>query len=480
MKKQVISWLLVLVILLPCLASCKSDKKVSGTTSTDSQGSPENNSAVNLKIGNPSALGAKSDESSVLPTISISTDSGAKIETKEYEGAKVSVSGATVEECNFSDRTAEAKCRGNYTFTSTEKKSYRVKFEEKINLFNQGRGEAKSWVLMAEHCDQSFLRNHLALAMAQKLDKIAYYSSSSFVNLYINGEYEGIYRVAEQHQVQESRVNINEDPDEIDTDYFIEWDAYANEDGNVEGLNYFRAGKNNFLVKSDNMTEEKCEFLREYFQKVDDALVDKQAKDIKAYLDIDSFVDMYILQEITKNIDVGWSSFFFVKNANGKISCTCPWDFDLAMGNDNRLDDGGYLNLYAGNSEYAFGRNSLDQGNEWLCYLMRNKWFVNLVIKRWDELSAELEKTAVDEALRINNHFGDEIAKNFERWKIFGRQINKEPNAVRQLKSYPAHVDYLVKWTKNRFEWMNEYFADSETKYLTTEYEEETWWKPWW
>ena len=264
----------------------------------------------------------------------------------------------------------------------------------------------------------------------------------------------------------------------VDTDYFVEWDAYASEDGNVKGLNYFTCDGNMFLVKSDYMTEEKCEFLDNYFTEAYEAIKSGVQKDVVKYIDVDSFVDMYILQEFAKNIDVGWSSFFMVKKAGGKIFCTCPWDFDLSFGNDGRLDEGGFENLYVGNSEYAFGWNSLDQGNEWFCYLMRSKWFVNKVITRWNQVKGDMLELAVNEATRIYTCFGDEIEKNFTVWKIFGQKINQEPRHIRAMTTYSEHAEYFIQWIKDRHEWMSEYFSDPSTKYKTTEYKEPTW-RPW-
>lgn len=481
--KRSICILLLLALAISFLASCArtGGNTPDGTAAQDgsntSADGPGGEQKVKKNIGNPSAIGAESDESSVLPNIYIVTESGKSIRRKEYEGASVSVSGATVEDQNFSDSHAQVKCRGNFTFTGTEKKSYRIKFDEKVNLFGQGSGESKSWVLMAEHCDQSFLRNHLAFTMAGLLDNIAYVSSSSFVHLYINGADQGIYHVTEQHQTGKYRVNINEDPESVDTDYFIEWDAYAEGEA---GINYFYVGGNKFLIDSDYADYEKCSFLSGFFNEAYEALQSGNRSEIEKYLDLPSFVDMYILQETVKNIDVGWSSFFFVKHAGGVISCTCPWDFDLSMGNDARLDNGSLEGMYVGNSEYAFGWGALDQGNEWLCYLMRQKWFVDLVVERWKEVSADMKSAAVNEIDRIYNCFGDEIASNFDIWQIFGEKINQEPYQIMELDSYKAHVDYLREWVIGRFEWINTHFSRSSTKYQTTEYKEWDWGGGWW
>lgn len=473
--KRAVCLILCIIFVFAVFSSCASKTPNEETT-------PEEEPAPVKKVyGNPSALGAESDENSSLPTIAIVTDSGKAIKTKEYEGASVSVTGAVSDEWDFSDLRAQVKCRGNYTYSNTEKKSYRIRFDDKINLFDQGEGEARSWVLLAEHCDQSFLRNHIAFAMAKKLTNISYSSSSSFVSLTINGKNQGIYHVVEQHQVGKYRVNINEDPEIVDTDYFIEWDAYADSDG-IYGIDFFYAGMNKFIVKSNNMTEDKWTFLSDFFGNADSALADGEESRVREYIDVDSFVDMYILQEVMKNIDVGWSSFFFIKHAGGTISCTCPWDFDLAAGNDGRLDNGSYEGLYVGNPEYVLfgGRNRLDQGNEWFAYLMMKTWFVDLVIARWNEVKGDLQDTAIGEIDRINTCFADDIATNFKVWsRLFGSKINQEPNQIRKLDTYPKHVAYLREWMVNRFEWLDGYFSNDSTKYLTTEFSPRSDWGNW-
>lgn len=462
MKKSIC---LLLVFVLAVFSSCASSKQ--------NEDSAEPEPVEEKKVyGNLSALGAESDENSSIPTISIVTDSGKAVTKKVYEGAAVSASGAVSDEWDFSDLRAQVKCRGNYTYSSTEKKSYRVRFDDKINLFNQGDGKARSWVLMAEHCDQSFLRNHIAFAMAKKLTNISYSSSSSFVHLIINGKDQGIYHVVEQHQVGKHRVDINEDPEIVDTDYFIEWDKYADSDG-IYGINWFYAGENKFIVKSDAMSEAKCSFLSDFFNNANEAIAGGDESEIRKYLNVDTFVDMYILQEVMKNIDVGWSSFFFVKSAGGTISCTCPWDFDLAAGNDARLDNGSYEGLYVGNPEYVLfgGRKRLDQGNEWFAYLMMRTWFVDLVTARWDEVKGDMQDTAISEIDRISTCFADDIETNFKAWpRLFGSKINQEPDQIRALDTYQKHVAYLREWMVNRFTWLDNYFSDDSSKYLTTEF----------
>lgn len=426
-------------------------------------------------VGNPSAIGYPSTESDKLPILSIKTENGEEIKSKDvYINATISASGTLDDETyGFTDLTTEVRCRGNYTFTSTEKKSYRLKFTEKINLFGQGYGPAKSWVLLANHCDQTFLRNHLAFTMGRLLTNIEYCTSSSYVKLYVNDEYLGIYQVAEQHQVNKYRVNINEDQNTVDTDYLIERDSYANKDCTL-GLDYFEIDRTKYRVHSDYMTNEKCDFLQSYFEKAQDAVENGAFVSVKRYIDIDSFVDTMILQAFMKNTDVGYSSFYMVKKAGDKIYFTCPWDFDLALGNDDRLDSGKVEGLYVG------AQSGMSQEHEWFYLLMNEKWFCDLVLQRWNEVKKELYDAALSELDRIFTCFSDDMASNFDVWKIFGKKINQEPRNIYRLRSYEAHVEYLRDWFTKRYTYLDELFNSDELYEQGGYYNGGDWWGGGW
>lgn len=478
MKLSAFTRLLLLALLAALLIATVGCVAPADTTKgEDTESSAEAPVTTQKTYGNPSAYGADSTIRDTLPVISINTVSGEDITARDYYiDATVSAEGTTNDSIfGFDGLTAEVRCRGNYTYTGTQKKSYRLKFTQKINLFNQGNGPCKSWVLLANHCDQSFLRNHVAFAVGNTLSNIEYTSSSSFVKLYVNGEYYGIYQVAEQHQVNTYRVNISENPNEIDTDYFIERDSYA-EDSGAEGIQYFRVNRTKYNVHSDYMTTEKCEFLKQYFTAAHEAIKEGDEDEVGEYVDIASLIDTFILQALVKNTDVGYSSFFMVKKAGGKIYFTCPWDFDNALGNDERLDGGSYEGLYVGE------KTDMSQQHEWFYLLMNNDWFCDAARARWNEVKTDIYEAVTPEFDRILYCFGDEMASNFEVWKIFGKKINQEPYAIRSLRSYKEHVEYLEAWFDDRYNYLDELINSDE--WYTFGGEESYgggggWW-PWW
>ncbi len=107
---------------------------------------------------------------------------------------------------------AEVKVRGNWT-TSYDKKPLRIKFEEAQNLLGLNDGATfKNWLLLAEYKDASMLRNKVALSVARDLlaEDELYASDAAFVEVVINGQYWGVYLLAEQQQINSDRVNITE------------------------------------------------------------------------------------------------------------------------------------------------------------------------------------------------------------------------------------------------------------------------------
>ncbi len=392
---------------------------------------------------------------SELPLLSFKMENGNEVQSKtEYTSVTLSVSNTDEEYC-FEDVSADIRGRGNATWKMA-KKSYRLKLGKKMNLLGQGRGEAKDWILLANHCDQTLLRNYLAFYTANQLDGFEYASSGRFVEVVINGDYKGVYLLCEQVEVQESRVNIEVDPNKLDTGYLIELDQYADDDeGAQEGVTYFTAGGQMYTVKSD-ATGEQMNFIKEHISKVDSAIRKGKKAEVEALIDLDSFVDMYLLQEFMLNIDVGWSSFFMYKKPDGgKLYCGPVWDLDLAAGNDRRLFAGGHEGIYVADGAGL----GMTQESQWFIALMKQNWFKAMVLERWEEtkhifegLSEHAEKTA--------NSMKNAIDRNFTKWNIFGQRINQEPDSVVVLKNYRLHSKHLYKWLSDRYTWLDNYFAN--------------------
>lgn len=164
---------------------------------------------------------------------------------------------------------------------------------------------------------------------------------------------------------------------------------------------------------------------------------------------MNSLVDMYIVHEFAKNIDVGWSSFFMYRDVGGKLTFAPPWDFDLSFGNDARLDNGSYEDLYVGP-----GRNIM-QDHVWYNALYENDWFRDLIANRWRDISNTLIVATIRAVKNAASDIAEDMKKNYEKWDILGKKQQQEPRHVYSLTTYEQHTDYLIQWMENRKEWLD-------------------------
>lgn len=165
---------------------------------------------------------------------------------------------------------------------------------------------------------------------------------------------------------------------------------------------------------------------------------------------MDSLVDVYIGNEIVKNVDAGWDSVYMSKDAGGKLQFGPLWDFDLTLSN---VDSVLGIDSYKGFSPYTI-LNVNACSNPWLCYAMENQWFRKKVQDRWNELSADIEdlpKTVIREAEENINSY----LRNFERWDILGKQVYTQPKYITAMTTYTEHYTYLSDWITKRTNWLD-------------------------
>ena len=340
--------------------------------------------------------------------------------------------------------------RGNYSWSGTEKKSYRIKFDSKTNLLGQGKGKCKSWTLLAVHCDKTLLRNDAAFHFARQLPSLPFTSTSSFVELYLNGKYDGVYEVCDQMQVNPYRVNIDDSGEEEDIGYFLEVDKNASEDviRTDNGMT--------FELKSEYANQAQVNYITNYLNETITALNSRSRRKIDMFLNIPSLVESYIVEELFKNLDVGWGSFYLTKPKGEKMSFGPVWDFDLCAGNAENDDYDPYFKspyyTYVGSDYYRYEM----QQSEFFLKLRETSWFMNEVRDRYNELEEELA-SIVPHIEMMSSSMSNSFNRNFDRWKIFSKKINREPSEVLAIKTFQGQVDYLTDWLNKRIVWLGDF-----------------------
>lgn len=317
--------------------------------------------------------------SSALPAVYITTESGSldyihrDKENKEPGNIRIYENGGiTVDK-----ELKQIKGRGNATWEEA-KKPYNIKFDKKTDLF--GMGKAKKWTLLANYFDETLLRNVFSWEYAKAFG--LYYSSEyQHVDLYINGDYLGNYVICESVEVGSERINIqdledlneeaNPDVDEdalpragtgkngavesgtvpgsakwveypaspadISGGYLMELELYKRYDNEISGF-VCDVGQPVVIKSPELATEAEVRYIHAIVNDAFNALhsptgYNDKGKYYTDYFDMDALVNMYILQELSENLDAGVTSNFFYKAQNSdKLVFSPVWDFDHAYG----------------------------------------------------------------------------------------------------------------------------------------------------
>ncbi len=383
-----------------------------------------------------------------MPVISIITSSGSNIGSEE-EIAKISIIN-DVGTYEMSDMDVSIKLRGNSSMYA-DKQSYKLKFDKKQNLLNIGDDKGKPWLLIANCYDTSLLRNLTAYKFADLLTGMPYTQNCRSVEVYLNGEYQGVYLLCEDVNINNNRISITEAPDEVENNgYLVEMSRYAGDNKIEIDTQTYKIDSD--LSKTESIKEQQKTYISGYITEAYNALKSGNESDVEKYINLESLVDIYIGNEIVKNVDVGWDSFYMYKDVNGKLCFGPMWDFDLAMGNADCAK--GFKSWKGLNPYHVLNVNA--NSNPWFCHALSSKWFRELVITRWNELQTEINnipKTVITEAESNFNSY----CRNFEKWDVLGRQVYIEPKEISDLKTFKDHYTYLSNWLNNRIEWLTDY-----------------------
>ena len=279
-----------------------------------------------------------------LPVISIDTKGAAVTSRSKYVDMTMTLTGA---EDNLLDVGGEIRLRGNSTY-GYEKKPYRIRLYQKHSLM--GLEKAKSWVLLADYLDPSTLHNYAALSLAATSENFDFVPTPYKVNLYLNGEYRGIYTLCEQVQEQEGRLGLEFEikrsmKDLSDYNFLICMNYNAPEKaGAQEGVTYFylpnvqRYFELEYPTREDFASEEQFRMffsaLEDYMYETADAFLNANRSYLNKNVNVDSLIDLYIIDRIMGERDHHWKSvFMYYKGAEGDptLSFGPPWDYDFCM-----------------------------------------------------------------------------------------------------------------------------------------------------
>ncbi len=350
----------------------------------------------------------------------------------------------------FESDSLRVRGRGNSTWYSVpeayQKRPYRIRFDEDISIL--GMKPARDYVLLAEHFDRSLLRNYFSHRMSKDLH-ISYQNETRAIELYLNGTYHGYYTLTEQVEVHESRLNIDTSGTTGGFLIELESDERIGNEG-IENIHWVRVRERNYVIKApdmDKLTETeikaKTSYIKDYLESV---YLSLSTSNYETYVDIDAFIDYFILNEIAKQIDINWSSVYAYKDKSGKLMMGPIWDFDLGYGNANY----GSKDNINFDSPTGFWMT----GHQWYDQAMKNKYFR----KRYVERFKEILNTHFDEWLydlqEMYTLIADAGNRNFERWPILDVDMWPITKQALNLNSHEEHYNAFKDYLTQRKSWL--------------------------
>lgn len=226
---------------------------------------------------------------------------------------------------NIGINRAQIRMRGNSTRLWYPKKPYRIKFNGKISML--GLPANKDWILLANYRDPTHYMNAVTFDMARYMGSFDFVNANRFVEVEINGDYKGMYQLTEQIERATSRVNIAE------SGYLLALDADDGPELSPSASNNFWSSvyKLPVAVKfPKNPDAAALETIKADFANLEQAIANGDFSTVQQLLDINSFIDFVIIQEITHNVELEAprSMFLHKKEAGGKYFFGPVWDFD--------------------------------------------------------------------------------------------------------------------------------------------------------
>ena len=369
-----------------------------------------------------------------LPMVFIETAGGASIPSKQEDW----LSGSTLKIYNPDwtlayEGSMGVRGRGNSTW-GYPKKPYAIKLDSKSEIL--GMPKHKRWVLLANWMDRTLLRNCVSFNLAAR-SGLDYTPRGQFVELFINGKHNGNYFLCEQIKVDKNRVNVEEyDESIIDGGYLFELDTYYDEEFKFMSSGYELP----YMFKDpDEVTTAHVKFIQDYVNNLEASLLDDErfaAGEYRDYIDIESFVDWWLVMELTGIGEPNHpKSSYMHKNAGGKLTMGPVWDFDWET----------YMPKYSDKFRI----------NEAIYYkkLLQDPYFKSVVKERWNA-----QKSSFSTLPGFIRQQADLIrsseSMNYEMWPI-DFDVNKDINL-----SFDEAVERMIEGYNKKFEWLNQQISN--------------------
>ena len=448
-----------------CFSQCTSDGTCAGTEGCTAETAVNFDPAANQDDGSCVFL-----NESTLPLIQITTDTPILDDPRIVANMKVTNLPGGLNTLNDTPNEYDGQITIEIRGSSSQffpKQSYALETQDSTGANNNvpllGMPPENDWILHGPYSDKTLMRNALIYEMGDKINR--YTTRRRYCELYINGDYRGVYMFMENIKRDVNRVDIatllpiDTAGNEVTGGYIMKVDRIQ---GDFEGgwvSPYPRLGNDEQFIQmhkpeANDLHPLQLAYIQNHFTAFEHALAGPNFTDpfegYRAFIDVGSFIDMYFANEVTKNVDAYRLSTYFYKEKDsdgGKIVMGPWWDYNLGFGNSDGCDS--YLTA-------GFESNTG-------CYVLHPFWFdrlrqdpsyTGLTRCMWDDhrsdaWSDESINGIIDSLATV---LAEPSIRDHARWPRLGEYV--WPN-VFIGNTYDEEVEFLRGWVMDRLAWLD-------------------------
>ena len=329
--------------------------------------------------------------------------------------------------------TVEIKGRGNSTWREYAKKPYQIKFSKKTSVL--GMPAAKKWILLANASDDSMIRTRLVYDAAEQMD-FPFVTEYQYVDLWIDGQYLGVYLLGEKAEIGKGRLNLQNPAGamfELDNGFATDEDHY-----------FFESRLNSYFALKE-IVEEDDEHIQQAMTNVQTAMTrlttaltsqgweNLSLSQLNEMIDVDSLARYYLMNEYVLNGESFFTSFFWYQDGASDVLHVGPlWDFDTCMGNKNEKV-----------TDYNASSTSV---------LMKKMLNIPAFYQRVQELYARYKPVLTGMAGQVDglrDEIGVSADLNYLRWNTLGA-ANPKPGGTPVAPTYDEALSRVRTWLTGR------------------------------
>lgn len=355
---------------------------------------------------------------------------------------------------------ANIRYRGNSS-RFFDKKSYSIHLVDSDGNENPeelaGMTSHNEWILNGPFLDRTYIRNYLCMNISGEI--MDYAPNVRYCELFVDGEYQGLYLLMESISYGEGRIELNKTDNDADiTSFIVRWDRAGKGDYELNNYTYYtyRSDVSALDVRypgKNTITEAKYNYINDQISQIEKTLYSmslwEENDDYTDYIDLDSFAEYFIINEFFRNVDAGKFSTFYYKDVRGKVK-TVVWDFNNCCDNyiDYMWDEAGFTL----------------QNTPWFSQLVKDETFVSLVIEKYHQLRKSYLSTDyliqyIDET---DAWLSDAIKRNDEIWGyVYNLENYNETNFLapveRNMTSHQEAIEQFKHYIDERGEWLDQH-----------------------